>query len=41
VLRGGSWNSEATSLRSAARGTGVPGIRSGDRGIRVVAVRTQ
>jgi formylglycine-generating enzyme required for sulfatase activity len=39
VLRGGSWVSNATYLRSAFRGRTVPVFRDDDHGFRVVAVR--
>ncbi|MEJ6622318.1 MAG: SUMF1/EgtB/PvdO family nonheme iron enzyme [Opitutae bacterium] len=35
VLRGGSWNSGGSSLRSAKRGLGTPSDRGYDIGFRV------
>lgn len=39
VLRGGSWDFDATDLRSAFRGWFSPDLRSYDFGFRVVAIR--
>lgn len=42
VLRGGSWNNNATNLRSANRNHNTPNDRNNNIGFRVVAVdRTQ
>jgi hypothetical protein len=36
VLRGGSWNNNATNLRSANRNRNTPGNRNNNYGVRVV-----
>ncbi|MGI9065300.1 MAG: SUMF1/EgtB/PvdO family nonheme iron enzyme [Pyrinomonadaceae bacterium] len=39
LLRGGSWNNNATNVRSANRNRNTPDNRNNNIGFRVVAVR--